>query len=145
MKVKLLESTFDPWEVVRTFQNECFSKKGEYGATSVFVGTMRELNEGDQVTAMQLECYPEMTLKHLKKIALSAMNKFDILDIAVLHRVGEVLPNQPIVCLAVWSVHRAAAYDANRYVMEHLKSKVPFWKKEKLVDSERWVKNNTQG
>ena len=145
MKVELTDSEFNPWEVVQTFQNECINKHGKYGATTVFVGTMRDMNEGSQIKSMLLDHYPEMTLKHLKEIASSAQAKFDILDIMLTHRIGRVYPNDTIVCVAVWSVHRAAAYDANRYIMEDLKSKTPIWKKEELIDSQRWVEKNTPG
>ena len=145
MKVELTDSEFNPWEVVQTFQNECINKHGKYGATTVFVGTMRDMNEGSQIKSMLLDHYPEMTLKHLKEIASSAQAKFDILDIMLTHRIGIVYPNDTIVCVAVWSVHRAAAYDANRYIMEDLKSKTPIWKKEELIDSQRWVEKNTPG
>ena len=145
MKVELTDSEFNPWEVVQTFQNKCINKHGKYGATTVFVGTMRDMNEGSQIKSMLLDHYPEMTLKHLKEIASSAQAKFDILDIMLTHRIGRVYPNDTIVCVAVWSVHRAAAYDANRYIMEDLKSKTPIWKKEELIDSQRWVEKNTPG
>lgn len=145
MKVDLLESTFDPWQEVKSYQAEKVEQRGKYGASTVFVGTMRDMNEGDEVSAMQLDYYPEMTKKHLEKLATNALGKFDILDILILHRVGKVVPNDPIVCVAVWSVHRAAAYDANRYIMEDLKSKAPIWKKETLKNSERWVEKNTPG
>jgi len=145
MKVELLESTFDPWQELKSFQEENINQCGKYGATTVFIGTMRDMNEGDEVSAMQLDHYPEMTKRHLEKLATKALDKFDIFDILILHRVGKVLPNDSIVCVAVWSEHRAAAYEANRYIMEDLKSKAPFWKKETLVNAERWVEKNTSG
>lgn len=145
MKVELLESTYDPWQEVKSYQAEKVEQRGKYGATTVFVGTMRDMNEGDEVSAMQLDHYPEMTKKHLEKLATNALDKFDILDVLILHRVGKVVPNDPIVCVAVWSEHRAAAYDANRYIMEDLKSKAPIWKKETLKKVERWVEKNTSG
>ena len=63
----------------------------------------------------------------------------EILDVLLLHRTGRVFPGEPIVCIAVWSAHRAAAYEANRFIMEDLKSKAPIWKKENLKTQERWV------
>ena len=145
MKVKLLESTYDPWQEIKHYQAENADQHGKFGATTAFVGTMRDMNEGDEVIAMQLDHYPEMTTKHLENLAANALDKFDILDILILHRVGEVFPNDPIVCVAVWSEHRAAAYDANRFIMEDLKSNAPIWKKETLKNSERWVEKNTPG
>jgi molybdopterin synthase catalytic subunit len=84
-----------------------------------------------------------MTEKYLQKISEEAASKWDILDSLIVHRVGEMLPNDPIVLVAVWSAHRAAAFDASRYLMEELKSRAPFWKKESLTDKSRWVDKNT--
>jgi molybdopterin synthase catalytic subunit len=106
---------------------------------------MRDLNEGDEVTAMTLEHYPGMTEKHLEKILQQAEQQWPLMDSLIIHRVGEVLPDDTIVLVAVWSAHRASAYDANRFIMEELKSSAPFWKKETLVDGTRWVEKNTPG
>jgi len=148
MKVEIFDNSYDPWHEAQRYQKDCL-EEGKFGAMTLFIGTMRNLNEGDAVASMTLEHYPEMTQKHLEQIAKDAMDKFDVLDVMLMHRVGQVFPSDPIVCVVVWSVHRAAAYDANRFVMEDLKAKAPFWKKETLaVDSdtsERWVEKNTPG
>jgi len=110
----------------------------------VFVGSMRDFNEDQSVQAMFLEHYPAMTERYLEKIAQQAMERWDILDILVLHRVGDIFPNESIVLIAVWSSHRDAAFSANRYILEELKHHAPFWKKETLLDnSQRWVTSNT--
>ncbi len=145
MKVEVRESEFDPWQEVMTYQEEELQQRGKFGANAIFVGTMRGVNEGDEVTSMQLDYYPGMTQKHLQRIAQRALDEFEILDVMVLHRVGQVFPGDPIVCVAAWSVHRGAAYEANRFIMEDLKSKAPFWKKEKSEKKERWVEKNTPG
>jgi molybdopterin synthase catalytic subunit len=145
MKIDIRTAPFDPWQEVARFQQDALDQVGGYGATAVFVGTMRDFNEGQPVTAMTLEHYPVMTEKHLRQIAAQAQARWDILDVLILHRVGEVRPNDPIVLVAVWSAHRAAAYDANRFIMEDLKSKAPFWKKEVLAEGSRWVEHNTSG
>ncbi|MBD3609256.1 MAG: molybdenum cofactor biosynthesis protein MoaE [Gammaproteobacteria bacterium] len=117
---------------------------GQFGATSVFIGTMRDFNEGDDVSVMHLEHYPGMTEKYLQKIAEEAEERWDIQDSVILHRVGDVRPADAIVLVAVWSAHRADAFDASRYLMEELKSRAPFWKKESLLEGdERWVEKNT--
>ncbi len=145
MKVEIRESQYDPWYEACVHEEESL-RKGEHGAKSIFIGSMRDMNEGDAVTSMVLEHYPEMTQKHLEAIATEALKKFDILDVLILHRVGEVFPSDPIVCVVVWSLHRGAAYDANRFIMEDLKSKAPFWKKETLAsEANRWVEKNTPG
>ena len=117
----------------------------KYGATTVFVGTMRDMNEGDHVLSMTLEHYPGMTEKHLDDIAQQAKTQWELLDILIIHRTGRIYPNEPIVLVAVWSAHRAAAYEANRFIMEYLKSQAPFWKKEELQQGSRWVEQNTPG
>ena len=104
---------------------------------------MRDFNEGDEVRAMTLEHYPGMTEQYLEKISKEAKQRWDLIDCLIIHRVGDVSPNDPIVVVAVWSAHRAAAYEANRYLMEELKSRAPFWKKETLNQGSRWVEKNT--
>jgi molybdopterin synthase catalytic subunit len=92
-----------------------------------------------------------MTEKHLEKIVQRAKGQWDLLETLVVHRVGELLPNDPIVLVAVWSAHRKDAFEASRFIMEDLKSKAPFWKKENLsstnqrAEKNRWVKKNTSG
>jgi len=145
MKTEIRKTAFDPWEEVRRHQAGRSELAGNFGATAVFVGTMRDLNEGDRVTRMRLEHYPGMTEAHLDKIVETATRRWEIQDVLVVHRTGEVAPNDPIVLVAVWSAHRAAAYEANRFIMEDLKSRAPFWKNETLEAGDRWVESNTPG
>ena len=145
MIIEILEQSFDPWEWVKEYQKKKSGLQQKFGATSVFIGTMRDFNDGDDVQSMELEYYPEMTRKHLEQIANDAMNKWQLHDIAIVHRVGTIMPGDSIVCVAVWSAHRKEAYEANRMIMEDLKSKAPFWKKEQLKKGNRWVKKNTEG
>jgi len=145
MKIELFSEPYDPWQWVQTFQSEQADLSHNFGATTVFIGTMRDFNEGDDVQSMHLEHYPSMTEKSLERIAQDAIEKWDVLDICIAHRVGVVYPGEPIVCVAVWSAHRKEAYEANRLIMEQLKSSVPFWKKEQLDDKTRWVEKNTKG
>jgi molybdopterin synthase catalytic subunit len=142
MLIEIKDSPFEPYQLLLEYQAKA-AFAGKYGATAVFVGSMREFNEGDEVSAMWLEHYPGMTEKYLQKISEEATARWDILDSLIVHRVGEMLPNDPIVLVAVWSAHRAAAFDASRYLMEELKSRAPFWKKESLPDKARWVEKNT--
>lgn len=142
MLIQLRSETFDPYQELATYQQSVTN--GQYGATAVFVGSMRDFNEGDTVQKMWLEHYPGMTEKYLEKICQEAMDKWQLLDAMIIHRVGEVNPNDSIVLVAVWSAHRAAAFEASRYLMEELKSRAPFWKKEQLdPTSSRWVEKNT--
>lgn len=146
MQVKIVETPFDPWQEVQQFQLAANEMSGKFGATSIFVGTMRDFNEGDDIKGMTLEHYPGMTEVQLGKIITEAVQRWRIIDVLVVHRVGDVFPNDPIVLVAVWSSHRGDAFDVSRYIMEALKSKAPFWKKE-ILQSEavRWVGKNTDG
>lgn len=145
MPVELRQAGFDPWRELENYQAKAPSLAGKYGATSVFVGTMRDFNEGDEVRDMLLEHYPGMTEKSLERIVEKARQRWNFLDTLVVHRVGEVRPNDPIVLVAVWSAHRGAAFDACRQIMEELKSRAPFWKRETLAEKSRWVGKNTDG
>ncbi len=130
---------FDPWAELAAFQPRV---TGGYGATAVFVGTMRDINQGEVVSAMQLEHYPGMTENYLETIRLEASQRWDIQDALIIHRVGALTPGEPIVLVAVWSAHREAAFAACRYLIDELKTRAPFWKKETLMNGERWVKND---
>jgi len=146
MAVKICSEAFDPWQEIQHYQQSAKDMAGQFGATSIFIGTMRDFNEGDDVKSMTLEHYPGMTEKQLEKIVIEARQQWPLLDALVVHRVGEILPNEPIVLVAVWTSHRGDAFDASRYLMEALKSKAPFWKKERLKsDVERWLDKNTDG
>lgn len=144
MKVGIRSEPFDPWQAIGDHQ-QAMGRAGEYGASAVFVGTMRDFNEGDTVKGMTLEHYPGMTEQYLEKISREAIDRWDLLDTLVIHRVGDLQPNDPIVLVAAWSAHRGAAFEACRFLIEALKSRAPFWKKETLPEGSRWVEHNTPG
>lgn len=136
--VKLSPKPFDPWQALVAHQEHL--KPGSFGATSVFVGTMRDFNEGEPIEAMFLEHYPGMTERELERMVSEARRKWDILDLLVVHRVGGILPGEPIVLIAVWAAHREEAFAACRFLIEALKKKAPFWKRERLKGGiSRWV------
>lgn len=144
MRVEVIESTFDPYGEVAKHQESLSA--GSFGATAVFVGTMRDFNEGVAVASMVLEHYPAMTERHLTELAQSVSETNNLVDLLMLHRVGEIHPGEPIVLVATWSEHRAAALQACEVMVEDLKSRAPFWKKETLTEGEsRWVEHNTAG
>ena len=145
MTVEIREQGFDPYREVSDYQQRVLDAAGKYGATAVFVGSMRDINEGDTVQTMTLEHYPGMTERYLQKISQEAEQRWDIIDSLIIHRVGELQPDEPIVLVAVWSAHRVAAFEASRFLMEELKSRAPFWKKEVLATGSRWVEKNTPG
>lgn len=143
--VNIIDGAFDPWRELGNYQTEHLTS-GQFGATATFVGTMRDFNDGDDVTGMTLEHYPGMTEAQLQMIIDEARAQWPLDDALIVHRVGPILPGDPIVLVACWSAHRAAAFDACRHLMEALKSRAPFWKKETLQDqSYRWVEKNTDG
>ena len=144
MKVELRSRPFDPLLELGLYQSDLDERwQGQYGATAIFIGAMRDYNEGETVRGMMLEHYPGMTERYLQRIVEMASRKWPLLDALVIHRVGELRPNDPIVLVAAWSAHRAAAFAACRFIMEELKSKAPFWKREETVAGSRWVEHNT--
>jgi len=109
------------------------------GAIASFVGIVRELNEGSHVAELTLEHYPGMTEKALEKIVADARARWDIYDALVVHRVGTLKPTDQIVLVVVASAHRGEAFQACEFLMDYLKTRAPFWKKEKTPDGTRWV------
>ena len=96
-------------------------------------------NDGDAVATLELEHYPGMTEKALQAIVDEARARFDVLGVRVVHRVGRLAPTDAIVLVAVTGAHRGEAFDACRFVMDYLKTRAPFWKKERTPAGERWV------
>lgn len=139
MKILLVEKAFDPWQEITRYQSGQSVLAGKFGATTVFVGTLRDFNQGNEVQAMTLEHYAPMTQKHLERLAEEALSRWPIADMLVIHRYGELRPNDPIVCVAVWATHRDAAFDACRYLIDGLKTRAPFWKQELTSKGRRWV------
>jgi molybdopterin synthase catalytic subunit len=109
------------------------------GAIASFIGVVRDLNEGDAVSGMTLEHYPGMTEKALEKIADEAKARWNIIDVLVVHRVGSLLPADQIVLVVTTSAHREDAFAACEFVMDYLKTRAPFWKKEQTPAGARWV------
>ena len=146
MKVEIRPAPYNPWQELSDYQSGSDDlQPGSFGACASFVGTMRDFNEGDDVQSMLLEHYPGMTETQLTQLAQEAIEKHGLQDVLILHRVGEIRPADPIVLVAAWSAHRKAAFDACREMMEMLKSRATFWKKEQLVEGSRWVAQNTPG
>lgn len=149
MLIEVREQAFDPWQEVRHYQQNSSLVAGSYGACAMFVGSMRDFNQGDAVKQMHLTHYQGMTEHQLSLAAEQALSEHQLLDLMVVHRIGEIHPNDPIVLVAAWSVHRTAAFAGCRQMMEYLKSKATFWKKETLESKDhqaghqqvRWVSN----
>ena len=137
MTALLRGGAFDPW--LELAQIEAGLVKGKHGACASFVGTMRDFNVGDKVHTMSLEHYPEMTQQFLDTICTEAASRWDLIDCLIVHRYGDLNPGEPIVLTAAWSAHRVDAFDACRYLIEELKARAPFWKKETTESGDRWV------
>jgi molybdopterin synthase catalytic subunit len=109
------------------------------GAVVSFLGTVRDLNDGQAVSAMELEHYPGMTEKALEAIVAQARTRWDIIDALVIHRVGPMKPLEQIVLVAVAAAHRGEAFRACEFIIDYLKMEAPFWKKEQTPEGARWV------
>ncbi|MEW6480612.1 MAG: molybdenum cofactor biosynthesis protein MoaE [Pseudomonadota bacterium] len=109
------------------------------GAVCSFVGTVRDRNDGQPVSAMELEHYPGMTEKAIEAMIDEAFRRFDILGARVIHRVGPLQPLDQIVLVVVTSAHRGQSFQACEFLMDYLKTQAPFWKKEQTPEGARWV------
>ncbi len=109
------------------------------GAIATFTGLVRDLNDGEQVSEMTLEHYPGMTEKALAAIVDEAKQRWDIIDALVVHRVGRLRPLDQIVLVVVTGAHRGEVFAACEFVMDYLKTRAPFWKKEQTPSGGRWV------
>lgn len=145
MRIELRDRPFDAFGELAGFSREHKDLARCAGANAVFIGSMRDFNEGDAVESMYLEHYPGMTERELERLCGECGGEADVLETLVLHRVGRVDPGEHIVLVAVWSAHRAEAFRVCRAIMEELKVRAPFWKKERLAGGERWVEKNTPG
>jgi molybdopterin synthase catalytic subunit len=109
------------------------------GAVASFIGVVRDVNDGDSVREMTLEHYPGMTERALEQIVAEAKSRWDIIDVLVVHRVGRLAPADQIVLVVVTGAHRGEAFAACEFVMDYLKTRAPFWKKEATTEGARWL------
>jgi molybdopterin synthase catalytic subunit len=109
------------------------------GAIASFIGVVRDLNDDNTITEMTLEHYPGMTERALEEIVTEAKSRWEIIDALVVHRVGTLQPADQIVLVAVTSAHRGAAFSACEFIMDYLKTRAPFWKKEQTPQGASWV------
>lgn len=143
-QVEITDQSFDAFEKIKAYQAQLQTEQS--GALSLFVGTMRDFNRNRQTRSMRLEHYPKMTQKYIAAQLDKVYRQYQVNDIYIVHRVGEVYPGDTIVLVAVWATHRRDAMAANHYLVEQLKSKTPFWKKERLNNQRsHWVTTNTAG
>ncbi len=111
----------------------------DVGAVASFVGLVREENDGHPIGAMTLEHYPGMTEKALEGICEEAHSRWRLFDVLVVHRVGRLEPGDRIVLVGVASAHRGDAFAACEFIMDYLKTRAPFWKREDTPAGSRWV------
>ncbi|WP_439850655.1 molybdopterin synthase catalytic subunit MoaE [Pseudomonas syringae] len=135
MTIRVQAAAFDPGTEV----NALHAANLGIGAVVSFVGYVRDFNEGREVSGMFLEHYPGMTEKALAKIVEEAGQRWPLLNVDVIHRVGALEPGEPIVFVGVASAHRQAAFEACHFVMDYLKTRAPFWKKENTAQGPQWV------
>ncbi|HYT85310.1 MAG TPA: molybdopterin synthase catalytic subunit MoaE [Burkholderiales bacterium] len=109
------------------------------GAVASFIGVCRDANDGEAVKKMTLEHYPGMTEKAIEKIISEARRRWDVMDALVIHRIGELKPTDQIVLVVVTGAHRGEAFAACEFIMDYLKTRAPFWKKEETPQGARWV------
>jgi molybdopterin synthase catalytic subunit len=133
MTVRLTFEPFDPGAVLSAF---C-AGRSEVGAVATFTGLARA--EEGATTTLELEAYPGFTEAEIGKIELQARARFGLLDAEILHRVGRIAPGEPIVFVATAAKHRRSAFEACDFLMDYLKSRAPFWKKEHGPDGARWI------
>jgi molybdopterin synthase catalytic subunit len=138
MPVRVLAEPFDPWHELARHETG-MGQAGRHGACTSFVGTMRDFSHGTHVSAMRLEHYPGMTERELARLEAEARARWELVEVLIVHRYGELKPGDPIVLVAAWSAHREQAFAACRYLIEELKTRATFWKQEDTGTGRRWV------
>jgi molybdopterin synthase catalytic subunit len=138
MPVRVLAEPFQPWRELARHEAD-MAQAGRFGACATFVGTMRDFSHGTSVTAMHLEHYPGMTERELARLEAEARARWELVEVLIVHRHGELKPGDPIVLVAAWAKHREPAFAACRYLIEELKTRATFWKQEDTSAGRRWV------
>ncbi|MGH6964120.1 MAG: molybdenum cofactor biosynthesis protein MoaE [Phenylobacterium sp.] len=133
--------TFDPFNPGALLTEFCKDRQ-EVGAVATFTGLARA--EAGATTILELEAYPGFTESRIEDIAAQARVRFKLDDVEVVHRVGKIGPGEPVVFVATAARHRRAAFEACDFLMDYLKSKAPFWKKEHGPDGARWIEPRPQ-
>ncbi len=139
MPVRVQEADFDIGDEIAALR----VGDARVGAVASFLGVVRDLNDGDAVSTLFLEHYPGMTERELEKICAEAKSRWNVYDTLVVHRVGELKPTDQIVLVVVTGAHRGEAFEACAFIMDYLKTRAPFWKKEQTPAGSRWVEART--
>lgn len=136
--IKLSSEPFEPGALLTAFARG----RAETGAVATFTGIARA--EQGRTAILELEAYPGFTEAEIGKIAEQARGRWSLDDLMIVHRVGQIAPGEPIVFVATASGHRRAAFEACDFLMDYLKSRAPFWKKEHGPDGARWIEPTGQ-
>ena len=139
MKISIQQDDFDIAEESRLLRES----NSNTGAIVTFSGLVRDLDNERKVESLILEHYPGMTESSLEKIIAQAQSRWSILDVTVIHRIGELQAGEQIVFVAVASLHRGEAFSACEFIMDFLKTRAPFWKKCRDENGESWVEAKT--
>ncbi len=131
--IQILEQALSP---MNCFE---FAMSAQAGAVDVFIGTVRDQTQGKKVIRLEYEAYTPMAINELHKIAIQAMQRWQVEKIAIHHRVGKLLVGDIAVVVALSTTHRAASFEACQFVIDTLKQTVPIWKKEVFEDGASWV------
>jgi len=137
MTIRIQHEDFDAGAEI----NRMRLARPDTGAVASFIGQVRDLNDGSNISSMMLEHYPGMTEKALETIVEQAKQRWDIFDALVIHRVGTLQPTEQIVLVVVSGAHRGEAFAACEFIMDYLKTEAPFWKKEQTAEGEHWVES----
>ena len=144
MSVYIQKEVFNIEKAISNIRNG----KSSIGAVVSFIGYVREFsgltNKDNKINKMYLEHYPGMTEKELKKIELTAKSRWNLEDVCIIHRIGTLLPNDPIVAVIVASKHRKNAFEACEFIIDFLKTDAPFWKKEISEEGNLWVQDRVE-
>ena len=133
--IRVQTEAFDPHAETAAFANG----RGEAGALASFIGTVRDSAHGGEVSALELEAYPGFSEKQIAQLEADARSRFNVIDTLVIHRYGRMAPGEAIVLVAALSKHRREALQAVDYLMDHLKTEAPFWKKELRPEGGEWI------
>jgi molybdopterin synthase catalytic subunit len=137
--IRVQEQAFDLAQELQTLRGA----RTDVGGVAIFIGSVRDLSEGRDVSAMTLEHYPGMTEKALSDIEAEARSRWPLLDSLIIHRYGRLSAGEDIVLVITLSAHREAAFAACQFLMDWLKTKAPFWKLEEGAEGPVWVDAKT--
>ncbi len=137
--ISLCAETFDPYALLKEFTKNT----GDAGAVASFIGLVRKEGAAD-VSALILEHHPQLTQQSIEQAVDGVMQRWDLLDVRVVHRIGRVETGEPIVLVATAAAHRRAAFESCDMLMDFLKTDAPFWKKELTASGENWIEPSAE-